>query len=277
LVEINSFGSTESYERFEGEVNKYLVKNLTKFSASDQKKLQENPFYLYELEHHQEGELDESLSEILLHRPRPVAHLSETCRIHLKDLLEHLEETGMPYHLNPHLFPQSGKHCETVYTIVNQDNDETLAYGERFTTQARSLTQKSMANEEGFVHCAAISIALAAGKAEKYTKVKETKKSTPHVYFAHSGAVAKRNTLNVLSMLHDANIAVKHAIIKNSLREQLYHCERNQSTELEFPVTLILGVKEMQDGTIIVRNNLANRQKAVPLNRMCSYVKRALK
>ena len=271
-IEINSFGSTESFNRFEGELSKFVKKNLHKFSDEHQDKIKENPFFLYQLQVDsiEEDDYRETIEDVLIHRPRPVAHLSEACRIHLKDLLEHLEETGMPYHLNPYLFPRSDKHAETVYTIADTESGDVLAYGERFSTQARTHAQKILADKDNEVDCAAITIQLSAGKAEKYTKAK--KDMACKLYFAHSGAIAKRNTLRILEQLRDAKLECKHAVIKNSLREQLHHAERNQ-----FPLTLILGVKEVQDGTIIIRNNLANRQKAVPQSRMCSYIKRQLK
>ena len=117
----------------------------------------------------------------------------------------------------------------------------------------------------------AITINLAGGAKEKYSET-DTKADTCQIYFAHSGAIAKRNTLKVLKLLHDSNLRCKHCVIKNTLREQLYHAERSG-----FPITVILGVKEVQDGNIIVRNNIANRQKAVPISRLCSYLKRTLK
>mgnify|MGYP001303219154 CR=1 FL=1 len=229
----------------------------------------QNPFYIYEIDQCENPDLDSSQCDILLHRPRPVANLSEPCRLHLKELLEHLEEAEIPYHLNPYLFPESGKHAETVYKIIDLDTSEVVAYGERFSTRAKKHLQ---VKADEIIHCAAITVQVSGGKTEKYQEVSaEDELSKYNVYFAHSGSIAKKNTLRVLEMLHDAGINVKHSVIKNTLREQLYHSEKYQ-----FPITVILGVKEVQDGTIIVRNNQANRQKAIPLNRMCSYIKRYL-
>ncbi len=177
----------------------------------------------------------------------------------------------MPYILNPGLFPQSGKHAETVYTIIDQDSVKTVAYGERFSTQAKEFMNNIVESEDQEVHCAAITINLSAGSKEKYTKF-ETSKDSCKIYFAHSGAIAKRNTLKVLKLLQDADLQCKHAVIKNTLREQLYHAERSG-----FPITVILGVKEVQESNIIVRNNLANRQKAIPISKLCSHLKRSLK
>jgi histidyl-tRNA synthetase len=176
--------------------------------------------------------------------------------------------------LNPYLFPQSGKHTETVYKIVDTDTDEVVAYGERFNSQANKHLQDKLEQlPTETVSCAAITITLPAGKAEKYQKTDPLDEQRQYkVYFAHSGLIAKKNTLRVLSLFRDAGIDVKHSAIKNTLREQLYHGE-----QFKFPVTTILGVKEVQDNTIIVRNNQANRQKAVPLSRMCAYVKRQLR
>ena len=272
LIELNSFGSEESCARFEGEVEKFVRKQLSKFDKDAQDKIKSSLFGIYEIDRDDNIELTESQQDILLHRPRPVAHLSEGCRTHLKQLLEHLEETGMSYVLNPMLFPQSGKHAETVYTIIDANTGQVVAYGERFSTQAKNHASKlaSDLNPEEDLHCAAITINLQGGKKEKYSTA--NKEDVCKIYFAHSGAIAKRSTLQILSLLHDAELPCKHAVIKNTLREQLYHSERSG-----FPITLILGVKEVQDGTILVRNNITNRQKAVTVGRMCSYLKRTLK
>lgn len=270
LIEINSFGAADSFERFDNEVAKFVTKNISKFDVEDRQKLQDSRYYIYEIDQNPNHQLTNSQENILLHRPRPVAYLSESCRTHLKELLEHLEESELPYMLRPNLFPQSGKHAETVYDIIDQNSGDVLAYGERFSTQAQSYAEKVLTEVDHTIHCAAISIKLPAGKKETY--LDSANELDCQVYFAHSGAVAKRNCLKILSTLHEAGINVKHSVIKNSLREQLHHSEKTK-----FLLTLILGVKEVQDGTVIVRNNNQNRQKSVPINRLCSYVKRSLK
>ena len=269
VIEINSFGSDDSYRRFENEVKRFVNKNFDKLDKDFQKKVKESPFNIYDIE----DSTCEHLEEIVLHLPRPVAYLSESCRHHLKDLLEHLEWTNLPYHLNPRLFPHSKQHAETVYQITS--GDEVLAYGERFSNEATSIfNELEPGKNENSFDIAAISICLPAGKAEKYRDYQPSNdiENQQAVYFAHSGAVAKKNTLAILQELYLAGIPVKHAVIKNTLREQLHHAERHQ-----FPLTFILGVKEVQEEAIIIRNNLANKQKAVPQTRMCSYLKRTLR
>lgn len=270
VIEINSFGSEDSYQRFENEVKRFVNKYYEKLDSNFKARVKESTFNIYDIE-----DSDcEYLEEIVLHLPRPVAYLSEGCRNHLKDLLEHLEWSDLPYHLNPRLFPHSKNHTETVYQITS--NGEVLAYGERFSTQGTSLYRNylEIKNTNATIDIAAITICLPAGNAEKYQdyKIESDNEHAKSVYFAHSGSVAKMNTLRILQELYKEKIPVKHAIIKNTLREQLHHAERHQ-----FPLTLILGVKEVQENTIIVRNNLANRQKAVPQSSMCSYLKRTLR
>ncbi len=84
LVEINSFGSEESYNRFKSEVQKFVKKHLHKFDKDTQTELKEEPLYIYQIEQALGDNLTSSQEDTLLHRPRPVAHLSESCRIHLK-------------------------------------------------------------------------------------------------------------------------------------------------------------------------------------------------
>ena len=257
LIEINSFGSSESHLKFELEIEKFVKRNLSKFPPEFQHQLRVDPMTIFDL-----PLKNSEVYSIMQSVPRPVSCLSELCRLHLKNILENLEALSLPYQLSPGLFPHLHKYSEVVYTIKS-DIGEILAYGENFSKHARQIAEL-----ESELHAVSITIKYPAGKKETYEKIKTT--NNKKFFFAHTGALAKRQSLTLIEELRNGGLEINHSFLKNSLREQLFHSEK-----LNSPYVIILVVKEAQENTVIVRDNMNNIQHSVAQRNLVSFLKKS--
>jgi len=94
----------------------------------------------------------------------------------------------------------------------------------------------------------------------------------PKVFFIQLGSSAKNKSLTILETLRKAKIPAKHSLSKNSLKGQL-----KIASKLGVTYVLILGQKEVVDGTIIARNMETTSQEIVKIPNLIKYLKKNLK
>ena len=93
----------------------------------------------------------------------------------------------------------------------------------------------------------------------------------PNVFFAQLGDAARRVGLKLYEDFRQAGIPVAEAFGKNALKAQL-----EIANKLGVKLTIILGQKEVLDGTIIIRDMESGAQEIVDVNKIVGVVKRKL-
>jgi histidyl-tRNA synthetase len=94
----------------------------------------------------------------------------------------------------------------------------------------------------------------------------------PKVFLAQLGEQAKKRSFSLLNELQREGIGVRAALSKDSLRSQL-----RLANKFKVKLTLILGQKEVQDKTIIIRDMKEGIQEIVALDKAIEYIKGKLK
>jgi len=92
------------------------------------------------------------------------------------------------------------------------------------------------------------------------------------IYFAQLGDRAKGRTLKMLDDLRKSGLKVGFNLYKSSLKTQL-----EAANDLKVPYALILGQKEVQEGTIIIRDMESGIQEIVDQKKVEIMIKRKLK
>lgn len=257
IVHINSIGSPESSNRFVRDVGSYLRKHLESIAASLRPRVASDPLgtlvTLIEREH-----------PAIPRAPQPAEYLTEEERRRFWDVLEHIEMSGLPYELSPHilgsrdcwehsLFQISSVHPETGARIP-------IAFGGRYDPVASRYAAAALPAVMISITCES------RGKTEPSTA---TPASNPSIYFAHLGPEARRRSLSVLEMLRKSDVAVHQGLIFERLGDQMAVAQR-----LAHPHLLIMGHKEAVEGTVLVREVATNFQEAVPVPDLVAYIKR---
>ena len=90
-------------------------------------------------------------------------------------------------------------------------------------------------------------------------------------YMAQLGEQAKRRILKIINELRSVGLKLSYNFSKNSLKAQL-----ESANGLQVPYALILGQKEVQDGTIIVRDMESGVQEIIDQKKIENILKKKL-
>jgi histidyl-tRNA synthetase len=93
----------------------------------------------------------------------------------------------------------------------------------------------------------------------------------PKVFFAQLGEQARKRSLLLIERLRRSGVLVAHNLAKASIKTQLEIANKIGAT-----YTLILGQKEVQDGTIITRNMESGIQEIVDQKKIEAVVRKLL-
>ncbi|MEX2405605.1 MAG: His/Gly/Thr/Pro-type tRNA ligase C-terminal domain-containing protein, partial [Candidatus Paceibacterota bacterium] len=265
-IDINSRGCRNSSETFLEEYKNYYRKHANKIPQCCQTKLRNNPL---ELAFCGNGEC----SKIRESAPRSIAFLSEGDRVHLKEVIEYIESMSVPYCINSQLVgPHEEAHPKTLFQIKSLKkkrggeikSSTIVARGERFDYLTYDKEE-----EENENHAVSISIDIPAGKYESYKELDDEEVQEPNIYFVHISAEAKRESLPLLEELRKKNIQVRQALMRDSLWQQMRHAEH-----LGIPYVVILGLQEVKEREVIVRNLETQAQETVPFSKLAKHLKK---
>jgi histidyl-tRNA synthetase len=260
-IDINSIGDKECRNGYIKELTNYYRKNINQLPAVDRERLKVNPLRILDSK-------EEKTKEINVNAPDSVSFLCPSCKKHFKEVLEYLEEMGIPYNLNKNLVRGLSYYTRTVFEIIEQSGAEdgtplTLAAGGRYDYLARQIGSKK--DVPAFGMSIGVDRIVAA---PWYKKLSPRILKKPKIYFIQLGAEAKLKSLNVIEILRKAHIPIAQSLSKDSLGSQLGIAEK-----LNIPYTLIFGVKEALDNSVIVRDMSNRSQETVKLTKLLEYLK----
>lgn len=269
LVHINALGNHESNQRYNKELSTYLKKHLPPTQA-----------ILDEIHEHPRRVLARLIRECapcVENAPTPLEFLNDDAREHVKKLLEYLEATHIPYVLDPTVVGSSDVWEYILFDI--RDAHEQSGAIEHVCVQPRILAvggRYSPCVRKAFKQAVdSVGVLLTIDGLAEVSK-KELETPLPHTpfFFGHVSETAKKISLNVITLLREARIAVRHAITRDTLTHQLSHFPDVLDEKKGAEYMIMIGHKEAIDGTAIVRNERTRAQKEVPITELAAYLKR---
>ena len=264
-IDINSIGDKECRSSYIRELTNYYKKNLSQLPAVDRERLKINPLRILDSKEEKTIAINEGA-------PDSVSFLCPPCKKHFKEVLEYLGEMNIEFNLNKNLVRGLSYYTRTVFEILEQGTPEengapiapiALAGGGRYDYLGRQIGSKKDIPGVGF------SIGVDRIVASPwYKKLAPRILKKPKIYFIQLGMEAKLKSLNVIEILRKAHIPIAQSLSKDSLGSQLSIAEK-----LNIPYTLIFGVKEALDNSVIVRYMGSRSQETVKLNKLLEYLK----
>ena len=196
---------------------------------------------------------EESCRALKAEAPQFVDYLCEACKEHLMKIFEFLDELDIPYVLNSQLVRGLDYYTRTVFEIWSADDEfgrTALGAGGRYDKLVETMGGRP-----------APACGFALGLETTTIKIKEANvpipiKRAPDVYTAQLGEPAKRKTLKLFEELRKSGVLVAAGFSKDGLKAQM-----EQANNLGVRYTLIVGQKEIVDGTIIIRDMEAGIQE----------------
>jgi histidyl-tRNA synthetase len=216
--------------------------------------------------------------------PEIIDHLCPVCRDHFTKVLERLDEMDVLYNLNPRLVRGLDYYTRTTFEIFLQENEEEkkggldLAKSEEAEIKSGQLSLAGGGRYDGLAEIlggrGAPSIGFAGGVERvvallKQLKIQVADPTEADIFIAQLGEEAKKKSLKLFEDTRKAGFKVRESFAKNSLAPQL-----DLANKLGVKYTLILGQKEIIDGTIIIRHMESGIQEIVPFSQVIEEVKK---
>ena len=262
-VDINSIGDKECRGIYIKELTAYYRKHLNQLPAIDRDRLKKNPLRILDSKEEKTKEINEGA-------PDAISFLCPACKKHFKEVLEYLEEMGIPYNLNKNLVRGLSYYTRTVFEVYSEGKGPEgepaqvqVASGGRYDYLGRQLGSKKDVPAVGF--------SIGADRvveSDWYKKLSPRIMKKPKMYFIQLGAEAKLKSLNIIDILRKAHMPIAQSLSRDSLGSQLAIAEK-----LNIPYAIIFGVKEALENSVIVRDMSNRSQETVKLNKLLEYLK----
>jgi histidyl-tRNA synthetase len=263
VVEVNSIGDSQCRPYYKKLLVSYFKSREMSLCSDCRRRLKENPLRILDCK-------DEKCQPVKAAAPQMIDHLCEGCHKHFKEVLEFLDEIELPYHLNPYLVRGLDYYTKTVFEI-GEDSEEgkaqgTIVGGGRYDNLAKILGGKDVSACGGACGIERLINLI------KTKKIRLSQPSSPKVFLAQIGNLAKRKSLRLMEDFRREKIQIVESLGRDSLKVQL-----NKANKAEVKYTLILGQKEALEGTIIIRDMKRGKQETIKLDKAVREVVKRIK
>jgi len=262
-IQINSLGTPESRQAYKTELVSYYRSRRGQLCDDCKKRINKNPLRLLDCK-------EEGCQSIRNEAPQIVDWLDEDSKNHFMKVLECLDEAEVPYVMNPFLVRGLDYYTRTVFEIWPESEEEdarqsALGGGGRYDLLIEMLGGRPTA-ACGF----AIGIERVVNKL-KSDEIKVPKRKAPEIFFAQLGEQARIRAISLFEEFRKAGVPLAEAFSKESLKAQLEVANR-----LSVKYSLILGQKEVLDGTVLIRDMEAGIQEIVDQKKAVREIQKKL-
>ncbi len=262
ITQINSIGCSSCRPIYRKKLINFYRSRKKDLCSDCKKRYQQNPLRVLDCKNSKCIEISEGAPQI-------IDHLCNDCHNHFKSVLEYLDEIEIPYILNSRLVRGLDYYTKTVFEIWPEDESGrqiALAGGGRYDGLVKLLGGKDVQGT-GF--------AIGLDRIINLMKEREIKipsKARSLIFLIQLGEIGKKKSLKLFEDLRQAGLDVDNSFSRNTMRAQLKKADKQGAR-----FTLILGQKEVLDGTIIIRDMNSSSQETVPLNKVVEKLKKKIK
>lgn len=254
-VRINALGDKDSRLRFARELSSYLRRQSHNLPPAWRERAAEDPMAFYIC-------TEEACLSVAEQAPRAMSFLSEKSRAHFKEMLEHLENLGLPYELDDTLVGDE-REPRVLFAIDTPDDATVVAsVGGRYDDHVRKITGRK---EASAVHASLYFRKKGLSSSSFDLRVPGKR---PQLYFVQLGLRAKLRGLQVNDILREAGIPVLQSFDSSKLNPQLQAAQAAGVSHL-----IIMGQREALDGTVIVRAADNSAQTTLSLPQLPKYLR----
>lgn len=264
-IHINSIGTPDERQRYKAALVEYYRSKRSYLCDDCKQRLNKNPLRLLDCK-------QERCQPVKEEAPQIIDWLGEESKNHFMKVLEYLDELSIPYTLRHTLVRGLDYYTRTVFEVYTTAGEggaqSALGGGGRYDLLVEEL---------GGRPTPAAGLALGIERAVSALKqhLEQTQSKLPaakyDAYMAQLGDQAKRRALKIINDLKNSGLRIDYNFSKNSLKAQL-----ESANSLQVSYALIMGQKEVQDGTIIIRDMESGVQEIVDQKKVEPILKRKL-
>ncbi len=266
-VQINSLGDKDCQKEYKSRLLSFYKERgkRSKLCNNCKKLLEKSPLALLDCK-------EKECINVRKDAPQIADYLSEESKNHFSKVLEYLDELGVRYNFNPYLVRGLSYYNDTVFEVWPLDDKGkaqerySLGGGGRYDGLIEKLGNK-----------ATPAVGMALGLERILSKVKERgliliPKPCNLIFIAQLSDQAKIKSLQIFEELREAGYNVRHSFATNSLKSQI-----EEAKSLDARLSLILGKKEYNDETILLRDMDSGVQEIIPQKKIKSDINKKLK
>ncbi|OGH92460.1 MAG: histidine--tRNA ligase [Candidatus Magasanikbacteria bacterium RIFOXYC2_FULL_39_8] len=266
-VKVNSIGTLEDRQNYIVELVGYLRSKRSYLSEDSKKRINKNPLRILD------SKLEQDIA-VVEEAPQIIDWLSDTSKKFFMDVIEYLDEAGVPYVLTPTLVRGLDYYTDTVFELFADGQAEgsqsALGGGGRYNglvAQLGGVDTPAAGFSLGIERI--VSILRDREGAKEKAEENSIKQKPGGIFFAQLGDQARKRSLHLIEDLRREGIVLYHNLAKSSLKAQM-----EIANKLGVSHTLILGQKEVQDGTVLVRNMESGIQEVVDQKKVKNTIRK---
>ncbi len=259
---INSIGDADCRPGYVDALASYLSTRQKQLCTDCKRRLKSNPLRVLDCK-------EDGCQEIVDDAPQIVDYLCDGCKNHFVSVLEFLDEVDIPYELDNKLVRGLDYYTKTTFEVISAEDDEgkktSLCGGGRYDGLSEQLGGRAVSG-----------IGVGIGIERIVKIIRQKQKDLPSyaeydIYIAQLGKDAKKKALKLFEDLSAEGWRVAESFSKDSLSTQL-----ERANKLGVQYSLILGQKEMMDGTIILRDMSSGMQEEVNIDKIKPLLKKRI-
>lgn len=255
-LQVNSIGCPECRPDYIQELQNYYVGKERSLCSSCVGRLDKNPLRILDCK-------EEDCQILAQLAPKLKDYVCKGCKEFHEKVLEFLDALDIPYEENSSLVRGLDYYTRTVFEFWDSSTggQHTIGGGGRYD---------GLIEQMGGDPTPAIGASF--GMERIILNMKREKMTVPskddlHIFVAQLGDEAKKTCLQLMWDLRERGVKTIGAVGKGSMKAQL-----DLATKFNVPYTLILGITEVREGTIIIRDMAKGQQKVVPFDNVIDEV-----
>lgn len=248
-LQINSIGNTADRKAYLKVLTAYLKERKAKLPELDQQRISSNPLRVIDSK-------SAATQKVIAGAPKILDHLSEASKAHFSSVLEYLDTLGIAYELNPFLVRGLDYYTDTVFEFYGdrEGAQSSIGGGGRYNHLVEELGGQPTPAAGFGIGIERLMLELEAGG------VTQGISQPVPVYVASLGEPARLAAFSLIERLLDAGVGAVGAVDKDSIGAQL-----ERANKLGVPHAIIIGQKEVQEETAILRDMKSGAQEMLPL------------
>lgn len=262
-IQLNSIGCRECQKQYHQLIREFYRSRKKFLCDSCRIHLSKNSYRLFEC---QQKDCREMRQDI----PQTIDHLCEDCRAHFVNVCEYLDEAEISYTLNPNIVRSQDFSTNTLFEVwINESSypdAPPLMIGGRQTGFIELFDSGNSITSLGAFFCFERVI-----QAMKDRGIKLPPPAGKDIFLAQLGESAKKKLLKLFSDLRGHGFSVSMSPSKDGLQAQLA-----LASKWNVKYTVILGQKEIIDGTALLRDMNDGSQEVIDYAKIISVLEKRM-
>lgn len=259
-LQINNIGTSENRKAFAQALKDFFIGKERHLPDLDRSRLEHNPMRLLDSK-------EEDTKILLKNAPKLEQFMDAESREYHETVLEYLDTLGIPYVKNDTLVRGLDYYNQTVFELWDGTTgaQNAVGGGGRYDSLIELFGGKPTPG-----------LGAACGLERIIWHMKEAGIEAPNkdqvdVFVAQLGPEAKKTCLKLITDLRESGIHTVGALGEASLKSQMRLADKFESR-----FTLLLGKMEVKEGTIILRDMKAGKQKQIAFKDALPTIKKLL-